>query len=134
MATASQRQAAIVIACVIACSTAGFAILRLSSLQAPSLLKGLCSAGSAHNEVVQWDANKRRCVPNVCQGAFLPDLPDVPGRLPMALLCHLKLFDAAAARQCLMGKRLVLLGDSTMGARLTLSMRKSSSTPPGPDA
>lgn len=122
----------------------------------------------------RWDPKSKVCIPNLCGGANLGDIPDASGYLPSSLACqvhtrHLKtapqvasllmpclqfaselplcglersrqppsrmpvrciaqackvmkgmlgvqmeLFDADSARMCLEGKRIVLLGDSTM--------------------
>lgn len=61
-----------------------------------------------------WDAAAARCSLDVCGGAWLPEIADLDGAVPAAMLCDLKLFDTAAARECSQNKRLLLLGDSTM--------------------
>lgn len=73
-----------------------------------------CGKLDAADELVVWDATAARCSPNVCGGAWLPEIADLDGAVPAAMLCDLKLFDTAAARECLQNKRLLLLGDSTM--------------------
>lgn len=49
----------------------------------------------------------------------------VDGRVPAPLLCSMQLFDTPRTRQCLVNRRIILLGDSTMlevGHDITLLM------------
>lgn len=78
------------------------------------LLHSTLKCDGLANQTVAWDAEARRCVPDVCGGAHLPDLLEVEGRVPAAMLCGMHLRDTAATRACLTNKRIVLLGDSTM--------------------
>ena len=80
------------------------------------------------------------CVPAVCKGAQLSDIPDASGHLSASLACkvilepvsrtgdiqlciavtftlscpQMELLDTAGAQRCLKGMRIVMLGDSTM--------------------
>ncbi len=86
----------------------------LQRVQLVASLRSECAGLEASDPLVVWDAAAAKCSPDVCGDAWLPEIADLDGQVPASLLCGLRLFDTAAARACLRGKRLVLLGDSTM--------------------
>ena len=64
---------------------------------------------------VQWNSAEEICEPDVCKNVDLSTLPDVSGHAPPCIIHNMELYDSQKARQCLADKRVLLLGESTMG-------------------
>ncbi|CAL8465784.1 g5320 [Coccomyxa elongata] len=77
--------------------------------------KGRCHLEPSSSKLkVRWDLNSQKCIPAVCNGANLLDIPQASGYLPAQSACKVILIDSARARKCLAQKYVLMLGGSTM--------------------
>lgn len=65
---------------------------------------------------VTWNsqATPKRCEPDVCGGAVLTDIRGLDGKASVSNLCAGPLFDSKRTLECLRGKSILFLGDSTL--------------------
>lgn len=68
--------------------------------------------------IVHWDTTvfPHRCKPDVCGNAVLTDIKDLDGKALVADICAGPLFDTQRTKDCLSGKNVLFLGDSTLQA------------------
>lgn len=73
-----------------------------------------CVAVTNASKLVTWDTPLRGCNPPVCGACRLSDIAGADGALPISLAQRMTLYDTASARKLMTGKRVTLLGDSSM--------------------
>jgi len=78
------------------------------------------------DNVVVWDKVHKVCIPDICQGKHLDDIPDYDGVIPAQFLkdtfaSNYTLFDMNEIEKCFQNKKIVFFGDSTM-TEFVLSM------------
>ena len=66
-------------------------------------------------DTVKWINSTKSCDPDLCNGAFLSDIPDYNNQIKIGILLHdPHIVDTKYARECLNGKSITLIGDSTL--------------------